>query len=537
MRFRVRAWSLAAAGLLLCVAIAAAGPAGIAAPGPAALRLPLDADATTLDPALVNDLPSAVLVAHMYSTLVEVDASGTLVGDAAESWTISRDGRVLRFVLREDLKFHGGRRVTAYDVKLSFERAINPATRSPNARLVFDDIAGFDDVQAGRTTELRGLKAVDSRTLEITVNFPPKGGDVLQRLAHSAASIVAIEIAGKPGNWFEDTDAGSGPFRLVEWARNQRVVLQNAPASPRPPAIGRLEFHVIPDAATRTAVYERGDMDLVQLTAEDFLRYSRDPVRAKEVRQVPRATTQFFILNPAVYAPARDVRVRRAFAQVINKEQIIRVIFQGVGVPAAGILPPFVPGYDPRMKGIPYDPTAAQKLLAEAGFAGGRGLPALEIAFNPRGASSKDVAEVLGAAFQKDLGVQTSLVQMDFARYRTAWFNKNVLAGNWTGWTAAFLDPNYHLGGLFTSGSPSNFANYANPAYDRLIDEANATIDRRRQIARFQQAERMAIVDDVAVIPVMHPRTTLAIKPYVKGVEVYPLLMGYRPLVTARVER
>ncbi len=534
---RARVWSLAVAGLLAVIMVAATSRGGGAAPAPAALRVPLDADPTTLDPALVNDLPSAVVVSHLYSTLVEVDAAGVLVGDAAESWTASRDGRTYRFVLREDLRFHNGRRVTAYDVKLSFERAVNPATRSPNSKLVFDDIVGWDDVAAGRATELRGIRAVDTRTLEITANFPPKGGDVLQRLAHAAASIVAIEIAGKPGNWFEETDAGSGAFRLVEWSRNQRVVLQNAPGSHRKAAMGRLEFHVIPDASTRTAVYERGDVDLVQLTAEDFLRFSQDPARAKEVRQVSRATTQFFILNPAVYAPARDVRVRRAFAQVINKEQIIRVIFHGVGVPAAGIVPPFVPGHDPKMKGLAYDPPAAQRLLAEAGFPGGRGLPPLEIAFNPRGASSKDVAEVLAAAFQKELGVQPSIVQMDFARYRAAWLKGDALAGNYTGWTAAFLDPNYHLGGLFTTGSPSNFANYSNPAYDRMIEEANAMTDRRRQIARFQQAERLAMVDDVAVMAIMHPRSIIATKPYLKGVELTPLFMGYRPLVNARVER
>ncbi|MGQ0571412.1 MAG: ABC transporter substrate-binding protein, partial [Armatimonadota bacterium] len=453
------------------------------------------------------------------------------------SWTTSPDGRIYRFVLREDLRFHTGRRVTAYDVKLSFERAVNPATRSPNSRLVFDDIVGWEDVQAGRATELRGVRVLDTRTVEITTNFPHRGGDVLQRLGHNAASITAIEVAGKPGNWSEEADAGSGPFRLAEWARNQRIVLQAVAGSRNAPAISRLEFQVIPDASTRVAAYERGDVDLVQLPVEDFLRLNRDPVRAREIRQVPRATTSFFILNPAVYPPARDVRVRRAFAHVINKEQIIRAIFHGVGVPAAGIVPPFVPGHDSQMKGIAYDPAAAQKLLAEAGFPGSRGLPPLEITFNPRGSSGKDVAEVLAAAFQKELGVQTSVSVMEFSRYRTAWFSKNTLAGNFTGWTAAFLDPNYHLGGLLTTGAPSNFANYSNPAYDRLIDEANATTDRRRKLARFQQAERLAMVDDVAVIPIMHPRSLIAIKPYVKGVEVFPLLMGYRPLVTARVER
>ncbi len=532
-----KVWYLAAASLL-CVT-AAVDEGGQAAPAQtAALRIPLDADATTLDPALVNDLPSSVLVNHLYSTLVEVDASGRLVGDVAESWTVSPDGKVLRFALRDDVRFHNGRRVTAYDFKLSFERAANPATRSPNSRLVFEDILGWEDLQAGRATDLRGIRALDTRTLEITANFPPHGGDVLQRLAHSAASVAAIEISGKPGNWFEDADAGSGPYRLAEWSRNRRIVLQAVAGSGRAaPAIARLEFLAIPDPATRTALYERGDADLVALPVEDFLRLSRDPARAGEIRQVPRATTSFFILNPAVYPPARDARVRRAFAQVINKEQIIRVIFHGVGVPAAGIVPPFVPGHDSRMQGIPFNVAAAQRLLAEAGFPGGRGLPPLEITFNPRGSSGKDVAEVLAAAFQRELGVQTSVVVMEFSRYRADWFKRDVLAGNWTGWTAAFLDPNYHLGGLLTSGSPSNFGNYSNLAYDRMIADANATTDRRQRLARFQEAERQAIVGDVALIPVMHPRSIIAIKPYVKGVEVYPLLMGYRPLSSARIER
>ncbi|MGQ0568254.1 MAG: ABC transporter substrate-binding protein, partial [Armatimonadota bacterium] len=120
------AWRVAAAGLLAALVIAGMNVGGRAAPAPAGMRVPLDADPATLDPVLVNDLPSSVVVSHLYATLVEVNAAGALVGDAAESWTTSPDGRIYRFVLREDLRFHTGRRVTAYDVKLSFERAVNP---------------------------------------------------------------------------------------------------------------------------------------------------------------------------------------------------------------------------------------------------------------------------------------------------------------------------------------------------------------------------------------------------------------------------
>ena len=164
------------------------------------LRIAVQADPTTLDPALTDDPTGTALLQDVYSSLVDVSASGQIVPLAAKSWSVSADGRTLRFVLRDGLRFQSGQAVTATDVKYTFDRLASPKLNSPNADLLLTPIVGYADEQAGKAAGLSGVRVVSPTELEIAVD--PSQGDILARLAHVATGIVSrssVEGAGRTG--------------------------------------------------------------------------------------------------------------------------------------------------------------------------------------------------------------------------------------------------------------------------------------------------------------------------------------------------
>ena len=128
--------------------------------GESMLRIAIQADPTTLDPALTNDPTGTAILQNVYTPLVDVDARGQVHPLAAKSWTVSPDGKIYRFVLRDDLVFHSGRKATAADVKYSLDRLADAKVNAPNASLLLSPIEGYEDAKAGKATELRGVKAV-----------------------------------------------------------------------------------------------------------------------------------------------------------------------------------------------------------------------------------------------------------------------------------------------------------------------------------------------------------------------------------------
>ena len=166
-------------------------------------KVALNGEPPTLDPAVANDLSSSPLSWNLYTTLVTTDASGKLVPSLAESWTTSQDGTTFTFKLRANAKFHNGDKIEAKDVKWSWERALNPATKSPTARDTLGDIVGGKDILDGKATELNGVRVVDPTTLEVKVSLPMRG-DLLTNATGWATSVVyRPTVEGQGERWFE----------------------------------------------------------------------------------------------------------------------------------------------------------------------------------------------------------------------------------------------------------------------------------------------------------------------------------------------
>ena len=167
---------------------------------------------------------------------------------------------------------------------------------------------------------------------------------------------------------------------------------------------------------------------MVLVPLGDYPRLKADPRWGKEMKVWDRTQVQFLALNPRVYAPFKDVRVRQAFAHAIDRQKVINQVFHGLYTPAGGMLPPGIPGYDAQLKGLAYDPARAKQLLVEAGFPGGKGLPPLSVTVNPVTADYRMMAEPIAAMLKDTLGVAIDVQLQEFAAF-TAAMNRPGRAG------------------------------------------------------------------------------------------------------------
>ena len=493
----------------------------------ATVRISIQADPTTLDPALTDDPTGTALLQDVYTPLLEVTALGQVKPFAAKSWTVSPDGHTYRFILRDGLKFQNGQSVTATDVKYSLDRLASPKLNSPNAELLLTPIEGYQDEQAGKAAGLRGVKVISPTQLEITVDRPSEG-DLLVRLAHVASSIVSRESVEQGGQEWGTTHAnGTGAFRIVQWSlRNQIVLAANPTYFGGAPKIQRVVLQIVPDPNVDVEKYEAGELDIVQVPGSEYTRLKRDAKLSKEIVEYNRASTTFLALNTFAYPPFKDIRVRRAVSLAVNRPEIVKAVFVGLYQPANEILPPGLPGYHP-LPAIAYDPSKARSLLAEAGYPGGKGLPPLLLGPNPRGFGPRQAAEVVAAMIQQNLGIDTHVQILDIAKWRSDMRKRTAFAAV-TGWTADIADPNDYLFALFVSKAPfSYFSGYVNPAYDKMVDAANHERTRDAVLRRMAEVERFLVFDDVGVLPIYHVREVILKKPYVRDLTLTPYGLGF----------
>jgi oligopeptide transport system substrate-binding protein len=526
---------------VFAVLAAAAGLLAAASPGVAqaqsTFRSALVGEPPHIDPQRMADFGSFTVASQIYSTLTILDEKLQIVPYAAEKWTVSKDGLTWTFKLRDNLVFHNGRKADANDVKYSLSRLASPDSRSPSSFLLLSDVVGFEAVNKQGEKELSGVRVVDPLTVEIRLQSPPKG-DLATRLSHISMAIIAKEAVEAGGqNWAETQPIGTGPWKLKEWAHRSKVVYEAFPKFfGGKPKVDRLEMPIVPEAATQLAMYQNGELDVVLVPLGDYPRLKADPRWSKEMKVWDRTQVQFLAMNPRVYAPFKDVRVRQAFAQAIDKQKVINQVFHGLYIPAAGMLPPGIPGYDAGLKALPFDPARAKQLLAEAGFPDGKGLPPLPMAVNPVTGDYRMMAEPIAAMLKDTLGVNIEVQIQEFASFTAAMNRRDALASFMTGWSASTLDAAYFHELWLYSKSPLNRVNYESAAFDKLIEQANGAPDRAQRIAFIKQADEL-ITKDLPLIPVMYTRFVYLVSPKVKGLEMVPLGLGFNHFRAVEVSR
>ena len=487
----------------------------------------LGSDPPTLDPHMTTDATSATYIIEVFGGLVTIDTDLNIVPDLAESLPeVSPDGRVYTFRIRKDAKFHDGKPVTAHDFKWSIERVADPLTGSPVVDQYLGDIVGVKERLAADTTDVKGVRVIDSHTLEITIDEPKTY--FLAKLTYPTGFVLDRENVETGRRWFRNPN-GTGPFKLGEYLPGESLILnRNENYHLGPPFLETVRFLL--SGGTSMLMYENDEIHITGVGVADLDRVL-DPTNALNAQlhnAPPSFSTDYIGMNVDRPPFKDDLKLRQALNYAIDKQVIAKDVLAGLVVPAAGILPPEFPGYTSAIRGYDYDPVMAAQLLKESNYGAAmeRG-DAPTIILTTAGSFGSSVGldlEVILEMWRQTLGVEVEVLQTEFATYLQD-LNKRRFEMFQIGWIADYPDPENFLDILFHSESTNNHTAYNNPEVDRLLEQARTEPREDVRYELYHQAEQQ-IVQDAPWIPLWYSgERYVLVKSYVHDFRLTPLII------------
>ncbi len=474
----------------------------------------------TLDPALSREGAGGIMGA-IFSGLVKLDTDLQVVPDMAESWEASEDGTVFTFTLKENVRFHDGRAVTAADFKYSWERALHPDLESPVAFTYLGDIAGAQAVVDGDAEGLEGVEVLDDRTLRVTIT--DSFSYFLAKLTYPTSFVVDRANVETGENW-TDAPNGTGAFKLKVWQKDRLLILErNEDWYDGAPALAHAVYRIF--AGNSMQMYETGEIDLTRIYTNNIDR-ARDPANAlnNDLREGTTLCTSYLGFNVS-HPPFDDPKVRQALTLAMEADKQLEVTYKGLAERAAGFVPPGMFAHNDRAVPSRFDLETAKQLLRESRYGGAENLP-------PITSYARD--DAIHWAWREHLGLEVEAVSVfEFSDFLERLDNEEY--GVFTaGWCADYPDPQNFLDVLFHSESAENRFGYVNEDVDALLLEAGVESDQDRRASLYQIAEQLVLEDWVAV-PLRHNNAYLVVRPYVKGFELTPI--GVPQLQNISIER
>jgi oligopeptide transport system substrate-binding protein len=482
-----------------------------------------------LDPHVVTGVTESNILEALLEGLVGKDpATLAPVPGVAERWDISVDGRTYTFHLRANARWSDGVPLTAEDFRWSWWRALSPAMGNEYAYMLFPirnaeaflkgDIKDFAQV---------GVRVIDPHTLQVELNEPTPY--FLQLLAHPSAFPVPRHVIEKFGaatdRFTQWTRAGNmvsdGPFRLTAWKLNKFVRVEKNPEywDADHVRLSAVVFYPTDNTGTEERMYRSGQLHYTYDIPVQKIRYHRDR-HPGQVRVEPWLGTYYYAFN--VTRPGlSDVRVRRALAMAIDRKALLETVMYGVTPPAYAFTPPGTLDYVPP-KLFDFDPEGARKLLAEAGYPDGKGMPALEILYNTLEQHRK-IAVAIQQMWKKYLNIDVTMQNQEWKVYLDTRENMDYTISR-ASWIGDYVDPNTFLD-LWITGGGNNKTGWSNKEYDDLIlRRIPAMQTHAERFAGFYQAETI-LMQEMPVLPIYTYAIKHLISPDVKGMP--PNILDY----------
>ncbi len=493
-------------GLFMVALMLGAADPGVALAGDT-LRIGMAAEATTLDPHALNIAPNNAIGWHLFDALTHVDERTRLVPGLARSWHVVSPTE-WEFRLRDDVQFHDGSAFEAADVIASIERV----RRLPNGQF------------SSFVQRLIDVRAVDRHTIRIRTATPY----ALVPLDLNSVFIISHRHAEAPSANFDQGSAavGTGPWRLTRFERGERVLLdRNEHYWGEQAHWPRAEMRMISGEQARVAALLGGDLDMIEAVPGSAVVRLRNDARFT-LAQTVSWRTLFFHLDQRAQVPAlirrtdgsrmavnplTDRRVRLALAAAIDREAIIDKLLDGTARPASNLVAPGVFGHDDSLAVPRFDPAAARRLLADAGYRAGFNLTVA--APNNRYPADARIAQAVAAMFSR-IGVRTEVASMPINVYLGR-ARRGEFAVALLGWGSFSGD--LALRSLLATRDPSrgngtwNWSYYHSADLDAMIERAFAELDPDRRAAQVRAAMHLAMTDQ-AVIPLHHQNALWALR-------------------------
>lgn len=484
-----------------------------------------------IDPQTVTGIPEHKVVTAVLEGLVSEDPHDLHpVPGVAEAWQISPDGLVYTFHLRTTARWSNGDPVTAEDFVRSYQRILTRELAAEYAYMIYNYVVGAKDYYEGKTTDFSkvGFRAVDAHTLEIRLLSPTPY--LLSAMTHYAwfpvhiPTLVKFDALKRRGtNWTRVGNfVGNGPFVLKEWRQNQVLIVERSPTYWDRANVKLDEIHFFPvdNLDTEERMFRTGQLHVTyELPTGKIDSYRRENPAA--LRTDPYLGVYFYRFN-VKRRPFNDVRVRKALALAIDRESLVKNVTRGGERPAYALSYPENQGYTARAKleGTVED---AQRLLAEAGYPGGKGFPQVELTYNTQ-QNNRLIAEAIQQMWRKNLGIEVSVANLEWKVYLDAQHSLNYDVQR-AGWIADYVDPHVFMD-LWESTSGNNDTGWGNADYDRLLAEALRAKTTAERYEIYQQMDQI-LVDELPVMPIYYYNRVILVSPKLRG--YYPTLLDNHP--------
>ncbi|GGN96586.1 peptide ABC transporter substrate-binding protein [Saccharibacillus kuerlensis] len=496
------------------------------------LSLNLTAEPPTLDPAQAQDSQSNTALRFMYEGLATIDAEGNPVPGAAESWDVSEDGLTYTFKMREGATWSNGDPVTANDFVYAWQRVLNPETvPAPVYAYQLYYIEGAEAYNTGETTDFStvGVKAVDEKTLEVKLTNPTPYFLGLT----SFYTLYPVHQSTVEGNnaWATKPESMvvNGPFTMTSWTsgsemgwtKNENywdadnIKLSNITAT------------IVNSGATETAKYQGGEIDYAGAPTGEIPTDQIQPLSqqlADEFKLTNIASTYYYEFNTEV-EPFNNEKIRKAFAMSIDRQSLIDNVTKASQTPAYGFVPTSIAGLNgqsfrdmhPDSEYFKEDAAQAKQLLEEGMKEEGyTTLPPITLLYNTSENHQK-LALAVADMWKKNLGVEIQTRNEEWSVFLESRKTGNFQIAR-AGWSADYNDPMTYMD-MFVSGGGNNNTGYADPAYDKLIEEAyKGGNDLEKRMQDMADAEKLLIQENMVIMPVYYYTQASLTKPYLKGV-------------------
>lgn len=473
----------------------------------------------SVDPHVTTGMPEYHVELSLYEGLVSKDPETlAIVPAVADSWTVSDDGMIYRFHIRDSAKWSNGDKLTADDFVQSWLRGLMPALGNEYASSLFV-VQNAKEINEGKADPSKfGAIALDSQNLEVRLNAPTPY--FLQLLDHHSTFPVHIPTIKKFGKidergtkWIRPENfVSNGPFKLNAWVPNNFLSVVKNPNywDAEHVKLNEVRYYPIQKTIIEEAMFRAGQLHATYYLAREKYKTYKN-ANSPALRSTQQYATYFYRFN-LTFKPLNDVRVRKALAYSIDRKRIVEQVTKFGQTPAYTLTPPDKNGYAPRAA-MPFDISLAKQLLAEAGYPNGEGFPKLVLAFNTSD-EHKHIAEAVQQMWKENLGIDVTLQNMEWKVFleRERLMDFQIDRSSWVG---DYLDPNTFLE-LFVSDNGNNRTGFANKTYDSLLAKAAAEVDAKKRFEYFQEAEAI-LVDEVPILPFYTYRWNRLVSPNVVG--------------------
>jgi oligopeptide transport system substrate-binding protein len=520
----------------------AAEPTKAAVPaGPKVLRLGRATYPDIIDPQKSSFGIEIEVMKFCYEGILAIDAKGNIGPGSADKWTVAPDGKSIVFHIRDGLKRADGSALNASDFEYALKRAVDPGVLGKQYADILSDIKGAGPLIAAEgkkptADELKklydayGVKADDAKR-ELTVSFDAPA-PYWTYVAYIWETYVPDKkkVDASPDNWWSKADGHNcyGPYTIKSIEEGKRIVYQANPNYWRgKPKIDRIEATYITDEAQRYEAYKKDEFDEIDVPASVLPQAEADPKLKAEMVRYASAITRAFAFNQTL-KPVSDKAVRTAFSQMLDRQAWVRDVFKGRGVPTTRWIPPGVPGAQPTKPGVPaFDAKASVETLVKAGYGTADGkvdctkLGQIKLTFGST-AANRPRYEWLAAQIQKTWGCNATLDPVD-PTVATA-IVKDVKTHpqvNYSGWIQDYPHPQNWTSVYFKCGAFAKRFGYCNEANDKLMSQADSTVDFDAAVKLYMQIED-TIIADMAYAFVAHDENIYVIKPWLIGLKENP---------------